>query len=187
MRASLNKIDVPGTEVKLLHAAVGAVTESDITLAHTYGGSVIGFNVRPDGKGRRAADSLGVEIRTYSVIYEAIEEMELALKGLLAPTIREVVQGNAEIRDTFNVPKVGTIAGCMITDGTVARPHFVRLLRDGVIIWEGKLGSLRRFKDDVKEVQQGYECGMNLDVFNDIKVCEFIETFTREEVSPFSS
>jgi translation initiation factor IF-2 len=186
LRASLDKIDVPGTEVKILHAAVGAITESDITLAHTYGGIVLGFNVRPDSKGRRAADSLGVEIRTYSVIYEALEEVELALRGLLAPTIRELVKGSAKIRETFSIPKIGTIAGCMVIDGTVARPHIVRLLRDGVILWEGRLGSLRRFKDDVKEVNQGYECGMNLEGYNDIKVGDVIETFVREEVSALS-
>jgi len=184
MKSSVAKIDVPGTEVKLLHSAVGAISESDITLAHTYGTVVIGFNVRPDAKARRAADSSGVEIRTYSVIYEALEEIELALKGLLSPTIKETLQGTAEVRETFNIPKVGTAAGCRVMEGTVSRPHNVRLLRDGIVVWDGKLASLRRFKDDVKSVEKGYECGMRLEGFNDLKSGDVIEAYTQEEVSP---
>ena len=187
MKSSVDKIDVPGTEVKLLHTAVGAISESDVTLAHTYGTVIIGFNVRPDAKARKAADSNGVEIRTYSVIYEALEEIELALKGLLSPTIKETVQGTAEVRETFNVPKVGTAAGCRVMEGSVARPHNVRLLRDGIVIWDGKLASLRRFKDDVRSVEKGYECGMRLDGFNDIKTGDIIEAYTQDEVSPLSA
>jgi translation initiation factor IF-2 len=184
MKSSVDKIKVPGTEVKLLHTAVGAISESDITLAHTYGTVIIGFNVRPDAKARKAADSNGVEVRTYSVIYEALEDIELALKGLLSPTIKETVQGTAEVRETFSVPKLGMAAGCRIMEGKIARPHNIRLLRDGVVVWTGKLASLRRFKDDVKSVEKGYECGMRLDGFNDIKSGDIIEAYTEEEVSP---
>ena len=182
MKASLAKISVPGTDIKVLHSAIGAISESDISLAHTYGAIVLGFNIRPDGKARQAMNELGVEVRTYRIIYEAIEDITKALKGLLAPTFKEKSQGTAEIRQTFGVPKVGTIAGCLVTDGKIARSHQVRLLRDSVVIWEGRLASLRRFKDDVREVEKGYECGMNLDGFNDIKVGDVIETFTMEEV-----
>ena len=186
MKHSLAKIEIPGTEIKLLHSAVGAITESDASLAHTYGGIIIGFNVRPDAKAREAVDAYGVEVRTYKVIYEALEDVEKALKGLLAPEIREVVQGHAEIRQTFSVPKIGTVAGCFIVDGKVARSHLSRLTRDGRIIWEGRLASLRRFKDDVREVEKGYECGMNLEGYNDIKVGDVIETYTREQVAALS-
>ena len=183
LQGSFAKVDVEGTDVKVLHSAVGAVSESDVTLAHTNNAVIIGFNVRPDAKARRAADEYGVQVRTYKVIYEAIEDVEKAMKGLLGPTIEEVVQGTAEIRQTFGVPKVGTVAGCMVTEGSIARSHQIRLLRDGTIVWEGRLGSLRRFKDDVREVQNGYECGMNLDGFNDIKVGDILEAYTKEEVA----
>ena len=177
IRHSVAKIDVPGTEVKILHSGVGGITESDVTLAHTYGGIIIGFNVRPDAKARRTSDSYGVDVRTYRVIYEALEELEAALKGMLSPTIKEETQGYAEVRQTFTVPKVGTIAGCFITEGTVARNLQARLVRDGSVIWEGTLSSLKRFKDDVREVAKGYECGIGLDGFNDVKDGDIIETF----------
>jgi len=182
IKGSFDQIDVEGANIKFLHAAVGGVTESDVTLAQTYGAVIIGFNVRPDSKARHLADEYAIQIRTYSVIYEAIEDVEAAMKGLLAPTIEEIVQGMAEIRETFQVPKVGTVAGVRVHEGTIARAHQVRLLRDGVILWTGKLASLRRFKDDVREVEKGYECGMNLDGFNDIKVGDVLETFVQEEV-----
>ncbi len=183
LKASFASIDVEGTEIKILHDGVGAVSESDVTLAHTNQGVIIAFNVRPDANARRIIDGFGVEVRTYKVIYEAIEEVELALKGLLGPEIREVVQGTAEIRQTFSVPKVGTIAGCFVLTGKIARSHTIRLLRQSKIIWEGRLGSLRRFKDDVREVAVGYECGMNLDGYNDLKIGDVIEAYTNEEVS----
>lgn len=182
IKGSFDQINVEGANVKFLHAAVGGVTESDVTLAQTYGAVIIGFNVRPDSKARHLADEYAIQIRTYSVIYEAIEDVEAAMKGLLAPTIEEVVKGMAEIRETFNVPKIGTVAGVRVQEGSIARSHQVRLLRDGVILWTGKLASLRRFKDDVREVEKGYECGMNLDGFNDIKVGDMLETFLQEEV-----
>ncbi len=182
MKGSIKQLNVEGTDVKVLHSAVGAISESDISLAHTYGAVVIGFNVRPDSKARRTADEFGVEVRTYNVIYEALDDIEKALKGMLAPTFQDKVQGVAEIREVFHVPKIGSIAGCRVTEGSIARNHQVRLLRDGTIIWTGRLASLRRFKDDVREVQEGYECGMNLDGFNDIKAGDLIETFSQEQV-----
>ncbi|MEC9388571.1 MAG: translation initiation factor IF-2 [Myxococcota bacterium] len=181
IKASFDQIDVEGATVKFLHAAVGGVSESDVTLAQTYGAVIIGFNVRPDSKARHLADEYAIQIRTYSVIYEAIEDVEAAMKGLLEPEIKEIVKGIAEIRETFNVPKVGTVAGVRVQEGSIARSHQVRLLRDGVILWTGKLASLRRFKDDVREVEKGYECGMNLEGFNDIKVGDLLETFVQEE------
>jgi translation initiation factor IF-2 len=174
---------VPGTELKVLHAGVGAVTESDITLAHTNQAVVIAFNVRPDANARRAMDSFGVEVRPYRIIYEALDDVERALKGLLAPTIKEVVQGNATVRQTFMVPKVGMVAGCFVSDGKIARSHGIRLVRDAKVIWEGRLASLKRFKDDVREVASGYECGMGLDGFNDLKVGDVIEAYLKEEVA----
>jgi translation initiation factor IF-2 len=181
IKGQFAKIDVEGTSVKVLHSAVGGITESDVTLAHTYGAIIIGFNVRPDSKARKAGDNRGVEIRTYKVIYEALEDVEAALKGLLGPSVTEEVQGTAEIRQTFKVPKIGTVAGCFVSEGKIARSHSIRLLRDGVIVWEGRLGSLRRFKDDVREVEKGYECGMNLDGFNDIKAGDVLEAFMEVE------
>jgi translation initiation factor IF-2 len=182
LKASLDKNKLPGTEIKILHAAVGAITESDISLAHTYGGIVIGFNIRPDTKARRAISEKNVDVRTYKVIYEALEEISKALRGLLAPTLKEQWQGLAEIRKTFSVPKVGTVAGCYVVEGKINRKHNVRLLRNSVVIWEGRLASLQRFKDPVREVEKGYECGMNLDGFNDIKVGDIIETHTMEAI-----
>jgi translation initiation factor IF-2 len=182
IKGSFDQIDVEGANVKFLHAAVGGVTESDVTLAQTYGAVIIGFNVRPDSKARHLADEYAIQIRTYSIIYEAIEDVEAAMKGLLAPKIEETVKGMAEIRETFGIPKVGTVAGVRVMEGSIARAHQVRLLREGVILWTGKLASLKRFKDDVREVEKGYECGMNLEGFNDIKVGDVLETFVQEEV-----
>ncbi len=181
MKGSIAQIEVPGTEVNILHAAIGGITESDVSLAHTYNGIIIGFNVRPDAKARKVVNQTNVEVRTYSIIYEALEDLEKGLKGLLEPEIKEQWKGSAEIRETFSVPKVGTVAGCFVLDGSIARKHQIRLLRDGTIMWEGKLASLRRFKDDVREVEKGYECGMNLDGFNDIKVGDQLEAFMMEE------
>jgi translation initiation factor IF-2 len=183
MKVSIDKIDIPGTEVNVLHSAIGAINEGDISLANTYNGIVIGFNVRPDAKARRQINVTNVEVRSYSVIYEALDDIEQGLKGLLAPELKEQWQGLAEIRETFGVPKVGTVAGCMVLEGKIIRNHSIRLLREGKIIWEGKLASLKRFKDDAREVEKGYECGMNLDGFNDIKVGDQLETFTMEEVA----
>jgi translation initiation factor IF-2 len=182
MKASLDKIEIEGTDVRVIHSAVGAISESDIVLASINECIVIGFNVRPDAKARKAVSNRKVDVRTYKVIYEALNDIEKALKGMLSPDTKEMVQGHAEIRQVFSVPKVGSVGGCYVTDGKISRSHSIRLLRQGNIIWEGKLASLRRFKDDVKEVTHGYECGMNLEAFNDIKEGDEIEAYTMEEV-----
>ena len=182
LKGSLQSIEVEGSEVRILHSAVGAVSESDVTMADAYSAIILGFNVRPDAKARRAAESNGIEIRTYRVIYELLDDVRNALVGLLEPTYEERHQGTAQIREVFNIPKIGAIAGCFITDGNVARNHQARLLRDGTIVWEGKLASLKRFKNDVREVANGYECGMSLEGYQDIKKGDEIETFIIETV-----
>ena len=181
MKISLEKINVEGTQIKILHSGVGAISESDVTLAQTYNGIIIGFNIRPDPKARRLINQHEVDVRTYRVIYKALEELEAALKGMLGPTLQEQWKGQAEVRETFSVPRVGTVAGCFVLDGSLSRNHKVRLLRDGSELWEGKMGSLRRFKDDVRSVEKGYECGVGLEGFNDVKVGDIIETFMIEE------
>jgi translation initiation factor IF-2 len=162
---------------------VGAISESDITLAGTYGAVVVGFNIRPDPNARRAAEQAGVEIRTYKIIYELLDEIRAAMVGLLSPITSEQYMGTAEIRQTFSVPKVGTVAGCYVQDGTIIRQGIARLVREGVEIWEGRLASLKRFKDDVREVQAGFECGLGLDGFNDIKIGDSIQVFKKVEVA----
>ena len=182
LKGSLEKIDVEGIKVKVLHSGVGGITESDVSLASAYGAIVIGFNVRPDGKARRAAETQGVQCRYYKVIYEALDEIEAAAKGLLEPTIEEQHRASIQVRKVFTVPKIGAVAGCMVMDGKVARGQKTRLLRDSVIIWEGSLSSLKRFKDDVKEVEKGYECGIGLENYNDIKEGDVIESYELVEV-----
>jgi translation initiation factor IF-2 len=176
-------LQLPSDKVKLdvIHAAVGAITESDVQLAHASGAIVVGFHVRPDADGRKAAEQLGVDVRVYQVIYEVIDEVRAAMAGLLAPTVKEVFLGRAEVRKTFNVPRIGTIAGSYVTEGTLRRSASARLLRDGVQVFQGRFGSLKRFKDDVREVQQGFECGVGLEGFNDVKVGDVIEAFQTEE------
>ncbi len=183
LREALLKIEVEETTLKILHAAVGGINHHDVMLAAASGGLVVGFNVRPDANAQRAADEQGVQIRTYRVIYECLEEIQGLLTGLLEPIYEEEVHGAAEVRETFKIPKVGAIAGCMVSNGEVARNHKARLLRDGVVIWEGKMSSLKRFKDDVKEVKEGYECGIGLHEYNDIKKGDVIETYTMKEVA----
>ncbi|MCK6530528.1 translation initiation factor IF-2 [Myxococcota bacterium] len=182
LRAAFSKIEVADTRINILHAAVGGITENDVTLASASRATVLGFNVRPDVKALKAATESGVEVRTYKVIYEAVDDLKKALVGMLEPTFREDVHGHAEVRNTFNIPKVGTVAGLFVTDGKLARQHQVRLLRDSVVVWTGRLSSLKRFKDDVRDVTQGYECGAGLDGFNDVKVGDVLESFTVEQV-----
>ena len=182
VRQSLEKISNEEVRVRVIHGAVGAITESDVTLASASNAIIVGFNVRPDAGGRSAAELNNVDLRMYRVIYEAIEEIEAAMKGMLAPTFREAVIGHAEIRQTFKVSGVGTIGGCYVTDGKIQRNSSVRIVRDGIVIHEGELDSLRRFKDDVKEVNSGYECGMGFVRFNDIKEGDTVECFIMEEV-----
>jgi translation initiation factor IF-2 len=172
----------PEVKVRILHSAVGAINESDILLASTAGAIVIGFHVRPEPAARDAADRSGVDVHLYRVIYDCIEEIETAMKGMLAPKYREAILGHAEVRQTFKASGIGTIAGCYVTDGVIRRNTQVRVLRDNIEIFEGDLASLKRFKDDAREVATGYECGMNLERFNDIKVGDIIEAFIMEEI-----
>ncbi len=182
VRQSLEKLSNEEVRVRVIHGAVGAITESDVTLASASNAIIVGFNVRPDVGGRNAAELNKVDMRMYRVIYEAIEEIEAAMKGMLAPTFREAVIGHAEIRQTFKVSGVGTIGGCYVTDGKIQRNCGVRIVRDGIVIHEGELDSLKRFKDDVKEVNSGYECGMGFVRFNDIKDGDVVECYIMEEV-----
>lgn len=182
MAASLMKIDVEGVNVKIIHTGAGAITESDISLAAASNAIVIGFNVRPDTNAKRAAEQEGVDIRLHRVIYKVIEEIEAAMKGMLEPEYEEKIIGQAEVRQTIKVSKVGTIAGSYVTDGKVTRDSGVRVIRDGIVVFEGELDSLKRFKDDVKEVAKGYECGMTIKNYNDIKEGDVIEAFVMEEI-----
>ncbi|MFC4387441.1 translation initiation factor IF-2 [Gracilibacillus marinus] len=182
LAASLQKIDVEGVKVNIIHTGVGAIKESDIILASASNAIVIGFNVRPDNNAKQAAESENVEIRLHRIIYKAIEEVEAAMKGMLDPEFEEKVIGQVEVRETFKVSKIGTIAGCYVTDGKISRDAGVRLIRDGVVIYEGEIDALKRFKDDVKEVAQNYECGITIKNYNDIKEGDVIEAFIMEEV-----
>jgi len=180
---SLERLGTAEVAVDVVHRGVGAINESDVLLATTTSATIIGFHVRPDVKARNVAEREGVEIRLYSVIYEAVEDVRLGLEGLLRPEEREVVVGSAEVRETFKVPKAGTVAGCYVVSGTIQRNVRVRLLREYVQVYEGTIGSLRRFKDDVREVRDGYECGIGIDGFNDIKVGDVIECYRVEEIA----
>ena len=182
--SALSKIDVDGVKVNVIRRAAGTINESDVILASVSHAMIYGFNVRPDANVRKKAQDEGVEIRLHNIIYKAVEEMEAAMKGMLAPVYEEVVIGQAEVRKTYKVSKIGTIAGCMITEGKITRDCGIRLIRDGIVIYTGKLGSLRRFENDVKEVTEGYECGMTIENFNDIKELDIIEGYTDREVKP---
>ncbi len=184
VRQSLEKLSNDEVKVKVIHGAVGAITESDVTLAAASNAVIVGFNVRPDAGARSASELNNVEIRTYRIIYEAIEEIEAAMKGMLSPKFRESVIGHADIRETFKVSGVGTIAGSYVTDGKIVRRCSVRIVRDGIVIHEGMLASLKRFKDDAKEVAAGYECGMAFENFNDIKIGDNVECYVMEEIKP---
>ncbi|CCV64031.1 Translation initiation factor IF-2 [Alteracholeplasma palmae J233] len=182
LKGMLAKIDIDGFHANLVRAGVGAISESDVTLAKASDAILIGFNVRPNAAVRSLAENEGVELRLYNVVYRIIEDIEKALKGMLEPTFEEVVTGQIEVRETFKVSKIGTIAGCYVTDGYVAKDALVRVVRDGIVVYEGKLASLKRFKDDVKEVRKGFECGLSVEDFNDIKVGDIIEASKLEEV-----
>ncbi|HII3950106.1 TPA: translation initiation factor IF-2 [Enterococcus faecium] len=183
LAASLKKIDVEGVRVKIVHSAVGAINESDVTLAAASNAIIIGFNVRPTPQAKVQADTEEVDIRLHRIIYKAIEEIETAMKGMLDPEFEEKITGQMIVRETFKVSKVGTIAGAYVTEGYIRRDSGVRVIRDGIVIYEGQLASLKRFKDDVKEVKMGYECGAMIEKFNDIKVDDVIEGFIMEEVN----
>ncbi|WP_242822466.1 translation initiation factor IF-2 [Thermaerobacter marianensis] len=180
---ALERLSTDEVYVRVLHTGLGAISESDVMLAAASRAIVAGFNVRPDANARRAAEKEHVEIRTYRVIYELLDDVKAALQGLLKPEIREVVLGQAEVRATFKVPGVGTVAGCYVTDGKIARNARVRVIRDGTVIYEGRIASLKRFQDDVREVAQGYECGVGIERFNDIKEGDVLEVFQEQEVA----
>ena len=180
---SLRKLDRPEVELTFVHRAVGGITENDISLAATTNATIIGFNVRPDRKARDLAEAEQVEIRTYEVIYKLLEEIEQAMVGMLAPEFEEVVTGEAEVREIFRVPRIGAIAGCSVRSGVITRGSKVRFLRDGTIIWKGSITSLRRFKDDAREVREGFECGIGLSDFQDLKSGDLIETYDEVEVA----
>ena len=180
MLAKANSMEV---KTKVIHAAVGGVNENDVLLAHTSKGIVIGFNVRPDSNAQAKAKQIGVDIRSYTIVYEMMDEIKKAMQGLLAPQIVEKAVGSAEVRNTFTVPKIGMIAGCFVTSGKIMRSNMLRLVRDGKIVYEGKVSSLKRFKDDVKDVQEGFECGIGIENFNDLKVGDVIEAYLKEEIA----
>ena len=182
VKQALEKLSNDQVRVRVLHSAVGAVTKDDVNLASAFDAIIIGFNIRPDNNAKEAAEREGVDIRLYRVIYQAIEDIEKAMKGLLAPEYKEVLLGHAEVRNTFRITGAGTVAGCYVQDGKMQRNAQVRLLRDNIVVFEGKLNSLKRFKDDAKEVAAGYECGISFDGYNDIKEGDVIECFIMEEI-----
>ncbi|MFD2925564.1 translation initiation factor IF-2 [Halobacillus naozhouensis] len=182
LAGSLQKIEVEGVKVKIIHTGVGAITESDISLASASNAIVIGFNVRPDGNARKAAESEDVEIRLHNIIYKVMEEIEAAMKGMLDPEYEEKIIGQVEVREIFKVSKVGTIAGSYVTDGKITKDSGIRVIRDGVVIYEGEIDALKRYKDDAKEVAKGYECGITVKNFNDVKVGDVIEPYVMQEI-----
>jgi translation initiation factor IF-2 len=178
---SLEQLGTSEVQVEIIHRGVGAINESDVLLAHTAGAVVIGFRVRPQTAARQAAERDDVDIHVYDVIYEAVDEVTAALEGMLSPEKRETIEGTAEVRETFRVSKVGMIAGCYVSEGRIDRKGHARLIRDGIVVYDGEISSLKRFKDDVKEVREGFECGIGIANFNDIKVGDVIECYTVEE------
>ena len=178
----MEKLSNEEVKVKVIHGAVGAIAESDVALADVSNAIIIGFNVRPGVNVMEAAQAADVDIRLYRVIYDAIEDIEKAMKGMLKPTYKEVVDGHVEIRQLFKVSSLGTIGGAYVLDGKVNRNSDIRLVRDGIVVYEGKLASLKRFKDDVREVSAGYECGLMIERFNDIKEGDIVEAYHMEEI-----
>jgi translation initiation factor IF-2 len=179
---SLLKLSTQEIQVAIIHKGVGQISESDVLLASASDAIILGFQVRPSGAARRVAENEEIEIRLYSIIYDAINDVRAAMEGMLAPETEEVIVGNAEVRDVFKISKVGTIAGCMVTDGSIKRANPIRLIRDGIVIYAGKLGSLKRHKDDASEVKTGFDCGIGIDGFNDIQVGDVIESYEQREV-----
>ena len=182
LKASLEELSNDEVRVRIIHAGVGAINENDIMLASASNAIVIGFNVRPDINTRTSAEQKGIDMRMYRVIYECIDEVKSAIKGMLAPKFKEEILGTAEVRQVFKVSGVGTIAGCMVKDGKVQRAAKVRIVRDGVVIHEGEISSLKRFKDDAREVATGYECGIGIDRFNDVKEGDIIENYLMVQI-----
>jgi translation initiation factor IF-2 len=184
LRESLERLSAQEVKLRVIHSGVGGISESDVMLGSASNGIVLGFNVRPDPKAQRLAEQVGVEIRVYSVIYEAVAEIREAMEGMLEPQYVERAMGRAEVRATFGVPRFGTVAGCYVSEGKVLRDATVRLIRDSRVAHQGKIASLRRFKEDVREVQSGYECGIGLLNFSDIKVGDIIEAYELVPVAP---
>jgi translation initiation factor IF-2 len=180
---SLIKLSTEEIQVNVIHKAVGQISESDIMLASASEAIVVGFQVRPSLNARKLAEKEQIDIRLYSIIYDAINEIKAAMQGMLSPEIKEEIVGTLEILETFKITKVGTVAGCIVRDGKITRNNKIRVIRDGIVIYTGNLGSLKRFKEDVREVKNGYECGLNIDNFNDLKVGDNIESFTEVEVA----
>ena len=180
---ALEQLGTNEVQVDIIHRGVGAINESDVLLAQTAGGVIIGFRVRPQTAARLEAEKNEVDIRVYEVIYEAVDEVTAALEGMLAPEKRETIEGTAEVREVFKVSKVGTIAGSYVSEGRIDRKGRARLIRDGIVVYDGDMGSLKRFKDDVKEVRESFECGIGIANFNDVKVGDVIECYTVEEVA----
>jgi translation initiation factor IF-2 len=180
---SLIKLSTEEIQVNVKHKAVGQISESDVMLATASDAIIIGLQVRPSLAARKLAEQEQIDIRLYSIIYDAIEEIKAAMEGMLSPDIKEEITGTAEIQEVYKITKVGTVAGCIVRDGKINRNNKVRVIRNGIVIFTGELGSLKRFKDDVKEVTHGYECGMNVNNFNDIKVGDIIESFKEVEVA----
>ena len=183
LKESLIGISAQEIKVKVIHTGVGGITESDVMLASASGAIVIGFNVRPSPKASQIGELEKIDVRLYTVIYEVIDDVRKAMEGMLTPIEREVVLGRAEVRQVFHVPKVGTIAGCYVVSGKIERSNQVRLIRDDVVIYQGKIISMRRFKDDIKEAVEGYECGIGLENYKDIKTADIVEAFTIEKES----
>jgi len=179
---SLQKLTTEEVQVNIIHKAVGQISESDVLLATASDAVILGFQVRPSPAAKRIAENEAVEIRLYSIIYDAINDIKDAMEGMLDPDTEEVIVGNVEIRETFKITKVGTVAGCMVKDGYIKRNNPIRLIREGIVVYEGEMGQLKRFKDDVQEVKNGYECGLSIKNFNDIKVGDVVESYETREV-----
>jgi translation initiation factor IF-2 len=179
---AMNKLELPEVKIGIVHKGVGAVTENDVSLAEASNAIIIAFNVRPEANARTAIEETGVDLRQYSIIYKATEDIENAVKGLLAPEFEEVVVGRAEVREVFKVPRAGFVFGCYVTEGSLRRNASVRVIRDGVVVADDTIASLRRFKDDVAEVATGYECGAGLENFQDVKVGDEFEVYEEREI-----
>jgi translation initiation factor IF-2 len=184
LQDALGKLSTAKVKVNVIHTGVGAISTNDVLLASASRAIVIGFNVRPERNAAELAEKEGVEIRLHTIIYELLDELRNAMAGLLEPIVQEVVKGRAEVRETFKIPRIGTIAGCHVVEGVVPRNAGVRLLRDNVVVYEGKIASLRRFKDDASEVRTGFDCGIGLERYQDVKPGDLIEAYVREEVRP---
>jgi translation initiation factor IF-2 len=176
------KLSTEEVQVRIIHKGVGQVSESDVALASTSDAVIIAFQVRPSQNARKLAENEQIEIRNYSIIYQAIDEIKAAMEGMLAPTFEEIITSNIEVRDVFKITKIGTVAGCYVLDGTVKRAHKIRVIRDFVVIHDGEISALKRFKDDVQEVKFGYECGLSVKNFNDLEVGDNLECYEMKEV-----